>query len=120
MHNRRIAHTAFTIVELLIAIVIIGILAAITLLAYNGIQNRAYDSSVQGDLKMLANKTHQAMLDTSNGGAPAPTQAGLQTVIASLSRGAYNTRGSSSGVALQYCVSKTSPAQYFAWIGVSE
>ncbi|MNQ10164.1 Type II secretion system protein G precursor [compost metagenome] len=31
----------FTIVELLIVIVIIGILAAITIVAYNGIQNRA-------------------------------------------------------------------------------
>ncbi len=31
----------FTIVELLIVIVIIAILAAITIVAYNGIQNRA-------------------------------------------------------------------------------
>ncbi len=31
----------FTIVELLIVIVIIGILAAITIVAFNGIQNRA-------------------------------------------------------------------------------
>lgn len=31
----------FTIVELLIVIVVIGILAAITIVAYNGIQNRA-------------------------------------------------------------------------------
>ncbi len=35
----------FTIVELLIVIVIIGILAAITIVAYNGIQTRARDSS---------------------------------------------------------------------------
>src|SRR5690606_18326368 len=32
----------FTIVELLIVIVVIGILAAITVVSYNGIQNRAY------------------------------------------------------------------------------
>ena len=37
----------FTIVELLIVIVIIAILAAITIVAYNGIQNRAKTSSGQ-------------------------------------------------------------------------
>lgn len=40
----------FTIVELLIVIVIIGILAAITIVAYNGIQQRAIASSLQSDL----------------------------------------------------------------------
>ena len=33
--------SGFTIVELLIVIVVIGILAAITIVAYNGIQSRA-------------------------------------------------------------------------------
>ncbi len=37
----------FTIVELLIVIVVIAILAAITIVAYNGIQNRAKASSAQ-------------------------------------------------------------------------
>lgn len=39
--KRREYGTGFTIVELLIVIVIIGILAAITIVAYNGIQERA-------------------------------------------------------------------------------
>lgn len=46
----------FTIVELLVVIVIIGILAAITVVAYNGIQNRANDTAVQSDLEMMAKK----------------------------------------------------------------
>ena len=33
--------SGFTIVELLIVIVVIGILAAITIVSYNGIQNRS-------------------------------------------------------------------------------
>lgn len=37
----------FTIVELLIVIVVIGILAAISIVAYNGIQNRAKYSAAQ-------------------------------------------------------------------------
>ncbi|MCY1358761.1 type II secretion system protein G [compost metagenome] len=41
------ADKGFTIVELLIVIVIIGILAAITIVAYNGIQNRGKLSAAQ-------------------------------------------------------------------------
>lgn len=51
--------SGFTIVELLIVIVVIAILAAITIVAYNGIQQRAVTSAVSADLsnngkKMMA------------------------------------------------------------------
>lgn len=49
----------FTIVELLIVIVVIAILAAISIVAYNGIQNRAYDTAVQSDLTNFAKKIEQ-------------------------------------------------------------
>jgi len=45
----------FTIVELLIVVVVIAILAAITIVAYNGIQNRAKQSAAQSVLTQ-ANK----------------------------------------------------------------
>lgn len=44
----------FTIVELAVVIVVIGILAAITIVSYLGVQNRTYDSNVQADLKNIA------------------------------------------------------------------
>ena len=40
----------FTIVELLVVIVVIGILAAITIISYTGISNKATVSSLQSDL----------------------------------------------------------------------
>jgi len=42
--------TGFTIVELLVVIVVIGILAAITIVSYAGITNRATIASIQSDL----------------------------------------------------------------------
>lgn len=44
-NRRQGRQTGFTIVELLIVIVIIGVLAAITVVAYNGIQNRANNTA---------------------------------------------------------------------------
>lgn len=43
----------FTIVELLIVIVIIGILAALVIIAYNGIQQRGRDADRTSDLRAL-------------------------------------------------------------------
>lgn len=45
--------TGFTIVELLIVIVVIAILAAITIVAYNGIQTRAKNTQRQSDVAVI-------------------------------------------------------------------
>lgn len=44
----------FTIVELLIVVVVIAILAAVTVVAYNGISNRAVESALKSDLTTVA------------------------------------------------------------------
>jgi len=49
---RKIRSQGFTIVELLIVIVIIGVLAAITVVAYNGIQDRAKNSKRDSDVSL--------------------------------------------------------------------
>lgn len=46
--------SGFTIVELLIVIVIVGILAAISIVAYDGVQKSARDSVRKQDLANLA------------------------------------------------------------------
>jgi len=54
----------FTIVELLIVIVVIGILAAITIVAFNGVQQRARVATLQSDLKNAATQIGIIYADT--------------------------------------------------------
>ncbi|MFZ1301035.1 MAG: LamG domain-containing protein [Candidatus Microsaccharimonas sp.] len=48
--------SGFTIVELLIVVVVIAILAAITIVSYNGISNRAQSASLQSGLATMKKK----------------------------------------------------------------
>ena len=57
---------AFTIVELLIVIVIIAILAAIAIVLYNGIQERAVETTLKGDLRNAANKVALSKAEKGN------------------------------------------------------
>lgn len=66
-------HTGFTIVELLIAIVIIGVLASITIVAYNGVQNRAQDGRRKSDIANLQDAIE--IYRQNNGAFPAVTSA---------------------------------------------
>ncbi len=50
----------FTIVELLIVIVVIGILAAITIVAFNGVQNRGKTSSAEAAANSVVKKAEAA------------------------------------------------------------
>ena len=61
-------HKGFTLVELLIVIVIIGILAAISLVTYNGVQQRANLASVQQDMNNIVKKLE--IYNVENGSYP--------------------------------------------------
>lgn len=50
---------AFTVVELLIVIVVIGILATLTVIAYSGVQDDARRASLQSDLSQSAKKLEE-------------------------------------------------------------
>lgn len=58
--------SGFTIVELLIVIVVIGVLAAITIVAYNGMQARAQTSKINTDLAEFSKAIQAARLNTGN------------------------------------------------------
>lgn len=55
----------FTIVELLIVIVIIGVLASLVIVAYNGIQGRARDAERQSDVRNIKQAIEQYKADNS-------------------------------------------------------
>jgi len=70
----------FTIVELLIVIVVIGILAAITIVSFNGIQAKARDAQRSSDVHAITEALQMYYLD--NGRYPgSPTETGGSTTI---------------------------------------
>jgi type IV pilus assembly protein PilA len=86
----------FTIVELLIVIVVIGILAAIVIVAYNGIQDRAKNTKYQTDATALQKGAEAVNADL--GAYPTGTDSATLTT-------AFNASGTfkiPSGVAVAY------------------
>lgn len=67
----------FTIVELLIVIVVIAILAAIVIVAYNGVQNRANASTAKSNAEAVQKIVEAYAADDSAGNGLYPTLAQL-------------------------------------------
>ncbi len=90
----------FTIVELLIVVVVIAILAAITIVAYNGIQNRAKDSAV-ASMASQAQKKLAAYAVLNNDQYPSTlAEAGIDGAAAASLQYSVNNTTSPAG----YCV----------------
>lgn len=58
--------SGFTIVELLVVIVVIGILATITIVSYTGISRKAISASLQNDLDNVSKQLKLFQVDNSN------------------------------------------------------
>lgn len=98
--------TGFTIVELLIVIVVIGILAAITIIAYNGIQDQARRAGIKSDLAGAANLI--GIDNTNNGQYPANTGAANGGLGLKTSNGAtLEYRMDTSVTPATYCINET-------------
>lgn len=65
----------FTIVELLIVIVIIGILAAVVIVAYNGVTNRAYNTRAMSEMRAIGNAVE--IFQSINARYPADVERGI-------------------------------------------
>ncbi|MDN5275611.1 MAG: prepilin-type N-terminal cleavage/methylation protein [Candidatus Saccharibacteria bacterium] len=102
--------TGFTIVELLIVIVVIGILAAITIVAYNGIQNRAKASSAQSAAGQAVKKILAYSIDNSDNYPATLAAAG----VADANNTTYQYSVNNTASPKTYCVTATTAdASYY-------
>lgn len=101
----------FTIVELLIVIVVIAILAAITIVAYNGIQERARASSASSALNQATKKLSLYQVDN-----PGQYPADLASIgVTNSSDVTYQYSVNNSATPASYCVTATTgPTSYKA------
>jgi len=77
MHSSPPSRSGFTIVELLIVIVVIGILAAITIVAFNGVQNKAKSSAAQSAVTQANKKIISYAAENSDSYPATLAQAGI-------------------------------------------
>jgi prepilin-type N-terminal cleavage/methylation domain-containing protein len=104
----------FTITELIIVITVIGILAGIVMVAYNGTLNRGNDSVVQSDLETIAAQLESYRVNPNNPGEFPHTTAVLGTLGIKATKNAYQTTAAAN---LIYCTNAS--YQTFALVAKS-
>lgn len=119
MRNTRMSQPrsrqGFTIVELLIVVVVIAILAAITIVAYNGIQNRAKESAVMSSVSQAMKKIEAFKSGSITESYPtSATEAGIAnlsdvTYFYNAARSTYCVQAKNGQIAYSATNAKTKP-----------
>lgn len=108
----------FTIVELLIVIVVIGILAALVLNTFSGVQRRARDTQRQTDVNSVA--TQLEVYYNDNGGYPQWTQidsaADMKALFKGLDEGAMVAPQAASGTTFSWVSSATPTNTQYGYV----
>ena len=108
LSHRRI-HKGFTIVELIISITVIGILAGIVVVSYNGGQKKAQDTSVRADLEAIAGHLEAGRVRNTPANF-ASTEAELEALDIKIAKNAYDTTIAYNMI---YCVLTTPGAEQY-------
>jgi len=105
----------FTIVELLIVIVVIAILAAITIVAYNGIQNRAKQSAAQTAASQANKKILAFAIDNADSYPLAEGPNGIDSLSALgiANNGDTSYQYTSSAAPKSFCITATNGNQSY-------
>lgn len=106
--------SGFTLVELLIVIIIVGILASLVLIAFNGAQGRAHDATIKTDLRNFGNKLQQYYVINGQ----YPPSSNLTSLELKATKGSY--KSASGWNTLLFCVQPLDPGARFVLAAVSK